>query len=82
MSEYEQSASNAENTTVNFFRTGINHVPKFFTIKAKCIRSRPSLMTRSAAFTTDGSLIFVLQANKISPWEIPCFENAEKDWKG
>ena len=39
--------------------------------KQKCIRSRPSLMTRSAALTTDGSLIFVLQANKVSPWEIP-----------
>ena len=31
------------------------------------IRARPSLMTRSVAFTTDASMIFVLQANKVSP---------------
>ena len=42
-------------------------MPKFFTIKTKCVRAPPSLMNRSIAFTTGGSLVFVLQANYIPP---------------
>ena len=69
--ENEQSAAMwpATNAAENFFRTGIGHMPKFFAIKAKYTRAHPSLMTRSIPFTTGGSLIFVLQANKVTPKE-------------
>ena len=60
-------ASNPANTTVNFFGARITHMPKLFTIKTKYVRVRLGLMTRSVIFTTGGSLIFVLQADKISP---------------
>ena len=60
-------ASNPANTTVNFFGARITHMPKLFTIKTKYVKARLGLMTRSVTFTTGGSLIFVLQADKISP---------------
>ena len=41
-------------------------MPKLFTIKTKYIRTHPSLMTRSNAFTKGKSLIFVPQ-EKIPP---------------
>ena len=40
---------------------------KLFTIKTKYIMAHSTLMTRSVAFTPGGSLIFVLQANKVPP---------------
>ena len=60
-------ASNPAYTAVNFFGARITHMPKLFTIKAKYVGARLGLMTRSVTFTTGGSLIFVLQADKISP---------------
>ena len=60
-------ASNPANTTVNLVGAGISHMPKLLTVKTKYVRARPRLMTRSVAFMTGGNLIFVLQANKVSP---------------
>ena len=40
---------------------------KLFAIKIKHIRARSGLITRSVPFMTGESLIFVLQANKVSP---------------
>ena len=42
-------------------------MPKLFTTKAKYIRANTNLMTRSIAFMTGGSLIFVLLADNVTP---------------